>query len=257
MKRLIFSWMLFLLACCLPVCAKNKPVDYKLADQQVFKIHLTPILLNNYGVQYERMIGSYTSFTLNARWMPRGQIPMIKSFEPFVGDLFSMVDTDKISIGGYSLWPEVRFYFNRAEGPRGFYIAPYASFSSYTARLDQYEFSFVDPDDQVQYISVDLDAMTRSFTAGLSIGAQWRIGNALYLDWWIIGASYGVGKGDLNAFSSQVLQPEWQEAVRSEIESLEIRHLEVRAEVGEQGAHAKLSGPWASVKAGLSLGFKF
>lgn len=252
MKRLISSVILILLAFSFPVLAQNEPVD-----KHVFKVHLTPILLNNYGVQYERMIGSRTSLTFNGRWMPTGHIPMSNAIEPFVGDLFSLVDADRISVGGYSLWPEIRFYFGQREGPRGFYIAPYTSFSSYSAHLDQYEFSFVDQDDQTQHIAVDLDAITRSFTAGVTVGAQWRIGNALYLDWWIIGASYGVGNGQLDAYSSNRLPPEWQQAVRSEIESFDIRQLEIRVDVHEQGAHAKLIGPWASVKAGLSLGIKF
>lgn len=226
-------------------------------DPNVIKLHITPILLNNYGIQYERMLTPRISVALNGRLMPKGKVPLQGLLEPIMGDVFNLVNPDDLRVGGSAVSPEVRFYFGQHDGPRGFYLAPYVSFSNYKATLTDFAFSLMNEQGQNQTRYTDMEANINGITGGLLVGAQWKLGKMLYLDWWILGGSYGQANGNLDALTDYPLEPVWQEALRDEIENLDLPLLKIDAEVHDYGMKATLNGPWAGIKGGLSLGIRF
>ena len=91
------------------------------------------------------------------------------------------------------------------------------------------------------------------------IGAQWHLGKVVTLDWWILGAHYGKSKGILNGTPSSALTTEEQNNLREEITALndEIPLTKITAEVSANNVKANFDGPWAGVRAGLTIGIKF
>lgn len=86
-------------------------------------------------------------------------------------------------------------------------------------------------------------------------GAQWKLGKAVYLDWWIIGGSFGNSTGLIKAATT--LDQNEQEGLREELNNLDIPILDYTVSVDGNGAKMDFDGPFASLRGGLSLGIKF
>src|SRR3546814_10101184 len=71
--------------------------------------------------------------------------------------------------------------------------------------------------------SVPLDGKLSTITGGLLFGAQWQLSERLYLDWWILGPSYGSANGQLTATTS--LDGDEQQELRSEEHTSELQSL--------------------------------
>lgn len=227
-------------------------------DKNVLKLHLSPMLLNNYGLQYERMLGKKISVAVSGRFMPQGPVPFLDKLESIIDDPATFSDLQSLQMGGAAVTPEIRFYLGRHDGPRGFYIAPYTSFSRYNLRLDDFLLTITDEDTQTELRKeMDLQGSIKGFTGGLMFGAQWRFGKWVYLDWWFLGASYGSAKGNLDATVPETLSQEWQDELRDRIEGLSVPMVKFEPTVHAHGVNSRISGPWAGIKSGLSLGIKF
>src|SRR3546814_10756215 len=72
--------------------------------------------------------------------------------------------------------------------------------------------------------SVPLDGKLSTITGGLLFGAQWQLSERLYLDWWILGPSYGSANGQLTATTS--LDGDEQQELREELTDLDIPMVE-------------------------------
>ena len=132
---------------------------------------------------------------------------------------------------------------------RGFYIAPFARYSSYTASLP-FEFD-VNGSQQTMPLSGNLNTLT----GGLLLGAQWKLGGKVYLDWWMLGPQYGSANGTIDG--KRALNVQEQQALRDELQDLEIPFAETTTTVDANGATLDIKGPWAGLRAGLSLGIRF
>nr|MBI1231349.1 hypothetical protein [Cytophagales bacterium] len=86
-------------------------------------------------------------------------------------------------------------------------------------------------------------------------GAQWKLGKAVYLDWWIIGGSFGSSTGSINAVTT--LDQNEQDGLREELNNLDIPLLDYTVRVDGNGAKMDFDGPFASLRGGLSFGIKF
>jgi hypothetical protein len=75
------------------------------------------------------------------------------------------------------------------------------------------------------------------------------------LDWSILGPQYGSSKGFLEG--SKTLSAHEQQALREELEGLEIPFADTEVTVSNSGVRADITGPWAGVRASIGLGFKF
>ena len=155
---------------------------------------------------------------------------------------------DNFKTGNVAFTPEIRFYMGK-QAMRGFYIAPFARISSFTAEMP-FEF---DVNGTTQ--TMPLSGKLNTFTGGLLLGAQWKLGGKVYLDWWMLGPQYGSAKGLLDG--KKTLNAQEQQELRKELQNLDIPFAETTTTVDANGARLDIKGPWAGLRAGLCLGIRF
>jgi len=90
-------------------------------------------------------------------------------------------------LGGLNITPEVRFYTGRNGAPRGFYVAPYLRYNTWSAKLDG---TFTEAETG-NNTSIDGELVGRINFVGLGVqfGAQWVISDVFVIDWYFLGLS--------------------------------------------------------------------
>lgn len=222
--------------------------------KNLLKVNLTALPLNNYSVIYERAIGRKISLGLGFRYMPEDNLPLLDQFESIIDDEDTFNDIKDIKTGNYAITPEVKFYFGKGVF-RGFYIAPFVRYAKYTASLPSFEYEYDHPIDGPTTEKIPLDGEMTTLTGGLLFGAQWKLSKLIYLDWSILGPQYGTSDGFLQGKKS--LSEEEQDALREELEDLELPLVDITTKVDSQGARAEFKGPWAGIRASIGIGFRF
>ena len=227
-------------------------------QRNIIKLNIAAIALNNYSLQYERAITPKVSAAIGVSHRPKGSLPMLNSFESLIDDAYTFQQLQDITVSNTAFTPEVRFYLGKHGAPRGFYIAPYARFSTYQLELGNFEYTVEYQGDAGLYEEtkhIDLDGNFRSTTGGILFGAQWRLTKLLYLDWWMLGAAYGGSRGKLTAVSP--LTAEEQYGLREALQDLDIPLVDNEVTVDENGARMDLKGPWTGLRMGITLGVRF
>jgi hypothetical protein len=238
--------------------SKNDPASSG-TDQHkmnIVKLNLLPALfIKNFSVQYERVISKHFSVALGLRFMPNSGIP----FKDNIISIADITDPDaskainNFKMSNFALTPEMRFYLGRKGYGRGFYIAPYYRYASFQS--DDLPIGYTDDSNQQQTITLRGDIKTHS--GGLMFGAQWFLGNAVTLDWWIIGAHYGANKGNFSGTTSSPLSAQEQANLQATLNDFSLPVGTITSVVTANGATVNLSGPWAGVRGGLTLGIRF
>jgi hypothetical protein len=234
--------------------ATTKP-EKKGPALNIFKVNLTGLPLKNYSVQYERVIKRKMSLAIAFRTMPNTDIP-------FKSQILNAVNTsdqdtkntiEQLKISNFAVTPEVRFYLSKRGYGRGFYIAPFYRYASFTTNniLLTYQNGVGTSN------TINLSGKLTSNTGGLMFGAQWPLGKHLSLDWWILGAHYGSGTGNFTGTAGTPLTTTEQDDIRQQLNNLDIPLTTKTVTVTSSGASMQLSGPWAGVRAGICLGIKF
>lgn len=256
MKKLILACLLAA-SPFLGLFAQEKEKVTEDYDKNILKLNLTGLPFRNYGFQYERLLARKTSFNLGFRFMPNGAVPMLGTLEGVVDDPEFFQELEKMRLGNIAVTPEFRFYLSKKPGARGFYIAPFARYTRFDVTLPELEFTVEDSNNPALNVTktADFKGNLTGMTGGLMLGAQWKLSKAIYLDWWIVGASFGSGKGDLR--SGLVLNSDEQRALRQAVEDIEIPLLDYELIFSNTGTQLKLDGPWAALRGGISLGVKF
>ena len=77
----------------------------------------------------------------------------------------------------------------------------------------------------------------------------------MYLDWWILGPHYGSSKGSV--IGKKPLSPSEQTSLKAELDGIDIPILKTTNSVDANGATVFFKGPWAGLRAGVCLGFRF
>lgn len=252
MKPLLFIGLLVL---CMLSSAAQEGNTYP-GKNNLVKFNLTSPFLKNYSIQYERILNKRVSVALSGRLMPASTLPfkntirkeVIKEEDELITDAFNQA-----KFSNYAITPEVRFYLGKKGYGQGFYIAPYYRFAKYNVEELHYTYEDFDQD-----ISIQLSGNLKSHTGGFLIGAQWMLSNTIGLDWWILGPNIGGGRGHITGVSNQPIDPDVQQDIRESLENdLDIPFTKTSVDVNANGANLKLSGPWAGVRAGLLLTFRF
>lgn len=231
---------------------EGKP-DY---DKNVIKMNLAALAVNSYSFQYERMLTSRVSLTLGYAHMPTGKFPHLDRFENMIDDPVAFSHLKDVRLGNTMITPAARFYLGKKDGPRGFYISPFVRFSNYDLGVPNFQFDIPNEEGGYDTRTLALAGNIRGTTGGVLFGAQWRLAQWVYLDWWILGGSYGKARGDINgqiALNAQE-QQELREALENEFE---IPFVDTEVTVDGQGARLKVNGPWGGVRTGLAIGIKF
>jgi hypothetical protein len=238
--------------------AQNAPAsdEPKSKHQQVniVKLNLTAIALKNYSVQYERTLNRKFSVVLGVRSMPSTTLPfknaILKQVNEDDPDTKNTIETFKLS--NFAITPEIRLYLSNKGYGQGFYLAPFYRHASYKTSTLNFDYEGAGTSG-----TIDLSGKLTTNTAGLMLGAQWGIGKRLSLDWWILGPHYGSGSGEFSGTSSRTLTAQEQQDLRDQLNDLDIPLTDKTVTVNANSASLKLDGPWAGIRAGILLGFKF
>lgn len=237
------------LALLLALPATAQQTDSAGTRKNQLKINLSALIFTNISLQYERQVGRKTTVALGINMRPFNTLPYKTLLKKAVNE--EAVNLDKLKLGAWGITPEFRFYTGRKGAMRGFYIGPFMSYHQYKSDLP------------IKYDNDTKDGVfsgtLKSYTFGLQLGAQWKLGKNVHLDWWIIGPNYGSARGDL--LFTGALSPADQADMINEIETLK-DDLPVKAidsyEVGPAGASIRVKGPWAGLRGmGFCIGYRF
>jgi hypothetical protein len=247
----IHGLLLLLLICGSYFTAQSQQKDSIKVDNKknILKINVAALVFRNISVQYERKIGKKTTIAINGKLIPFGDIPFKSNFRDAIDIPSVKVDLFKMGLTGIT--GELRWYIGKKGAFRGFYLAPFINYNQYKSEVP------------VNYMNGAKTGIFKgnnsSLTAGLQLGAQWRLGNHLYLDWWILGPNYGSTKGDLVLVTP--LNDIEQVSMEFELEKIRIAtpiDIIESYKVTATGATAVIKGPWAGIRAmGFGLGYRF
>ena len=234
----------FSIICGILLCTS---IAFSQKHNDAIKINLSGLIVKNISVQYERKVAKRISVALNYRTLPYGTVPFSTALSNQVNN--ASVDFSKMNVGSSAITPEVRFYVGKKKAMRGFYLGPFASFSNYKTDFP------INFSNRSGIFSGNLKATT----GGLQLGAQMRISNRIFLDWWILGPNIGNGNGNLNLAAT--LTPTEQSDLRDQLEKLKgnvpLGFIQSYT-VDSNGANVVLNGPWAGLRGlGFNLSFQF
>lgn len=247
MKKLSLFFV-FLFTCSALFAQENQFANSDDNRQNEVKINSFAFAFKSLSVEYEKQIRRKTTITLTFRAMPKSTLPFINSFKNAISDTSTANQLDNFKTGNVALIPSIRFYLGHRGAFHGFYIAPFLEYAHYTGSLP---YKYYDGG----YKIIPLSGSMNTFTGGFMLGAQWNLSRSVDLDWWIIGPHYGISKGSISGKKS--LSSSEQEALKSELDNLDIPLTKTTNTVDANGATVDFSGPWAGIRSGLCIGIKF
>jgi hypothetical protein len=222
-------------------------------SKNIVKWNVAALITKSYSFQYERAVGSRIAVALGYKNMPKSSIPFKGTINDAVDDAQTERTINNFRTSNFAITPEVRFYIGKKGVFQGFYLAPYVSYAKYSGE-GPFEFDIPQLNrTETMYFTGDIN----TYTAGLKIGAQFKLSKLVYLDWWIIGPNYGSAKGDLYAQrNSNALE---QAVIKDQIDDLieDLPLIKASSTVDANGANIRIKGPWAGARAGLNVGFRF
>lgn len=243
--------------------SQNNEINDSLQNQQeeelsyqskknMVKLSLTSLAFRNYQFQYERVLNKTFSLAVSYSLIPEGGVPLKSVIEKFNDDPESKNTLDRLTVAYSSFTPEIRMYLGKGYG-KGFYFAPFFRASKYTIENLEIDYEL----DSGNSNSLSIVGEIKTSTFGLLLGTQFNFGKHVSLDWWIMGPHYGSSKGNLEGISSQLLSETEQQVLLNELEDIEIPLSETQSEVSANGGKIKIDGPWAGIKSGISIGYRF
>lgn len=248
MKKL--SLLLAATICCTGLLAQNEKDSKEPAPlKNMVKLNLPALALKNISIQYERAVARKVTVAGTFRYMPTGSIPLKSVFIDLADDPDTERQLNNLKVGNIAFMPEVRYYFSKKGAFRGFYLGLFANIARYNADL------LFEYDDASVTKTIPLSGNITSITGGLMIGAQFKLGGRVYLDWWILGPNYGSSNGSLSGKKS--MSPSEQQSLRDELNDLDIPLTKFTYTVDANGANMDIKGPWAGIRAGINIGFRF
>ncbi|WP_084240764.1 DUF3575 domain-containing protein [Pedobacter africanus] len=241
--------LIFCTTCSLSAQEKQDDADGK----NLVKWNAGALLFKNFSFQYERAVAKKISVAVGLRFAPKSGVPFPSLVKDLIDDNDTWNSIKDFKTGNFSITPEVRFYMGQGVF-KGFYVAPFVRYATYNAEVP-YTFD-VTVNGTTKTETMPLSGSVNTFTGGVLFGAQWKLSKLVYLDWWILGPNYGTSSGNISG--KKTLQPEEQEALRDALTDLEdLPLVKTKSTVNSEGAKVDFSGPWAGLRSGLSIGFRF
>lgn len=228
-------------------------------NKNLIKLNLFALAVGNFSLQYERLITPKTAVVLSAGITPERGIPFYSSFRNEIDNDDTREQLSGLKYSNFAITPEIRFYLG-SEGYKGFYIGIFGRYTSYDVKFplqyDNLAANIPDiPSEMIPKDKIDLDGTIRAFSGGITLGAQWKLSNKLYLDWLIVGPHFGGSTGNIKGHKNLTSQE--QQEIRDAISGLDIPMLDYTYEVDDTGARMKFDGPWAGIRSSLGLGYRF
>ncbi len=235
----------------------------------ILKVNLSALPFGAYALQYEKVLGNRMSFALGVGYRPVKQIPFAKTVEKYIDAADSRIDYISLenvkkaesTVGMFHITPELRFYLGKNKSaPIGTYIAVFGKYNSYFGKAPV----FVDMEYRGAMARVELpvDTQIKTYTGGLMLGKQFRLGNRFTFDWFIIGAH--IGKVTIHGESQQNLEG-YDEQFISDlrgkiIDTFKINEKYLSLEVDQQGVRIDNARNLKYVNLrgfGFNIGYKF
>jgi hypothetical protein len=227
--------------------------ELNLPKKNNVKFSLTSLVFKNFQFQYERSLTKRIGVVIGYSFISKGSVPFKSQLRELASNSQdSQGMFDNAELGYTAITPEVRFYLGKGYG-KGFYIAPFYRNLKYdiTGVNFTYTNQIGGKDD------IDMGGKLTANTFGLQFGAQFNLGKHLILDWYIVGPHYGTSNGDFVGVSSRTLTAFEQNELQKELDKIELPLSDVNAKANANGATINISGPWAGVRSGISLGYRF
>ncbi len=217
--------------------------------KNIIKINLPALALKNITIQYERAIARKVTLAGTLRFMPKGSIPLKSTFINLADDPETERQINNLNVGNVAFMPELRYYLSKKGAFRGFYLGLFASIAKYNANLI-YEY-----DDDGTTKTIPMSGSITGITGGLMIGAQFKLSKKLFLDWWILGPNYGSSNGKISG--QQTMDLDEQQSLKDDLNKLDVPLTKFTYEVNGNGATINFKGPWAGLRSGICIGFRF
>lgn len=217
--------------------------------KNMVELNLFALPIRNFSVNYQHQITRKTTVGVTARLMPDGLLPFEKSIRGSIQDSTAKSQLDQFKVGNFAVMPEIRFYLGHKGAFHGFYVALFASIAHYNASLP-YNYT----DSNVSK-TIQLSGNVNSISGGFMLGAQWNLGKVVYLDLHLIGPNFGSASGSISGQTT--LSSSEQSALKSSLDGLNLPIVKTSSTVNANGAKLSFSGPWAGIRSGLCLGFRF
>ncbi len=220
-------------------------------SKDILKWNITGVAFNNINLQYERLITKRISLIIGAGYIIEGEIPYIKTLKE--SDIQIPDELLIAKMSGLLFNLESRFYLGQGYG-QGFYISPYYRYSEFNINNIIFEYDN-------NHNSTNSELKTSAHNLGILLGSQWYLDKSKkwVLDLWILGLHYGRGTGKLLPDNNNLsLTDEDQKNLRQKITNFDIPLTSMETvEVTSKSFLAKMKGPWAGIRFGVSVGYRF
>lgn len=252
--------ILLTLFCCSVLSAQKfetRATDSILLDKKnLVKFNVAPLAWGTGSLTYERVATGRLVAGATVNYRPQRSAP----FKSTLQKLFENDDTEgevtfdiaKLKYSNFSFSPEIKLYLGKKGAFHGFYIAAFAKWEN--TKVD-YVYQF----DELMLLSEDpnfpLKGNIKAFSGGIYFGVQWHLGKNIYLDWQIIGGNYGSANISINA--NRDLSTEEQAELKDFAEDLKDSFDNIDYEVTSKGIKLKGKIPWAGLRTGLSVAYRF
>jgi hypothetical protein len=235
-------------------------LNAQVKKESIIKINVPALVFKNFSFQYEKAINQKRSFAVAVRFRPKSSIP----FQQTIADLFTdtTIRLDLARMGNIGITPEYRFYLGKKGVLQGLYFGPFISYNYYSGDAPINYWAYNSQTNQFIPKVAVFKGRINTFTAGLQVGAQWKLSNKLSLDWWIVGLNYGFNSGDFKyrgilTVDEQITLQEVKLRPMKELLS-SVTTIDVYEPANANGAAFKTSGQWFGIRAmGINLGYRF
>lgn len=245
--------LLLLLIFCTAETMDAQEKQEETAGQNLVKWNAGALLFKNFSFQYERAVAKKISVAVGLRFAPKSGVPFPSLLEDLIDDEDAWNSIRDFKTGNFAITPEVRFYLGQGVF-KGFYVAPFVRYATYAADVP-YTFD-IEAGGTTRTETMPLSGNVNTFTGGVLFGAQWKLSKLVYLDWWILGPNYGTSSGNISGKKN--LSSEEQDALRDALTDLDdLPLVKTKYTVNSEGAKVDFDGPWAGLRSGLSIGFRF
>ncbi|MGY4384354.1 hypothetical protein ACVWYN_001380 [Pedobacter sp. UYP24] len=212
------------------------------------KMNVAALILKNFSFQYQRAVASKIAVGLSVRFAPESTLPFQGQIESLVNDAQAYKRIRNFKTGNFAITPEVRFYLGK-QAFKGFYLAPFASFSNFNAS-GPYLFQSSQGD-----LEIPLSGNIKTVTGGLYIGSEFNLAKRIGLDVFI-GPNYGSLMGTIAG--TKTLSNDEQNGLRNGLNDLgKIPMINTKYTVDGNGASVDLDGNFPGLRGGISVSYKF
>ena len=227
--------------------------EKEVSKSNLIKFNIAPLIWGTGSLSYERKVTKRVTAGGTLNYRPNGHAPFKSNLEDIISDGDdSSFDINALKYSNFSFAPEVKFYLGEKGAFHGFYVAAFAKWENtkvdYLYRFE--ELTLIDKDPELP-----LGGTAKAFSGGVYFGAQWHLGKNIFLDWQIIGGNFGSAKIDITA--TKDLTIEEQDQLRDFAEDLKDSFEDIDYEINGKGAKLKGKMPWAGLRTGISIAYRF